>query len=51
MSKFSKILGLLVMFTLLLTAAAFLSMLLPMIGLFSLQCYFVRGMLAAVVKG
>jgi len=35
----------------LLTAAAFLSMLLPMIVFFSLQRYFVRGMLAGAVKG
>jgi len=35
----------------LLTAAAFLSMLLPMIVFFSLQKYFVRGMLAGAVKG
>lgn len=34
-----------------LTAAAFLSMLLPMIVFFSLQRYFVRGMLAGAVKG
>ncbi|TAH49109.1 MAG: ABC transporter permease subunit [Chloroflexota bacterium] len=34
-----------------LTAAAFLSMLLPMIIFFSLQRYFVRGMLAGSVKG
>ncbi len=35
----------------LLTASAFLSMLLPMIVFFSLQKYFVRGMLAGAVKG
>jgi alpha-glucoside transport system permease protein len=35
----------------LLTAAAFLSMLLPMIIFFALQRYFVRGMLAGSVKG
>lgn len=35
----------------LLTAAAFLSMLLPMIVFFLLQRYFVRGMLAGAVKG
>ena len=35
----------------LLTAAAFLSMLLPMIIFFALQRYFVRGMLAGAVKG
>jgi alpha-glucoside transport system permease protein len=35
----------------LLTAAAFLSMALPMIVFFSLQRYFVRGMLAGAVKG
>ncbi len=35
----------------LLTAAAFLSMLLPMIVFFGLQRYFVRGMLAGAVKG
>jgi alpha-glucoside transport system permease protein len=35
----------------LLTAAAFLSMLLPMIVFFALQRYFVRGMLAGAVKG
>ncbi len=35
----------------LLTAAAFLSILLPMIVFFSLQRYFVRGMLAGAVKG
>ena len=34
-----------------LTAAAFLSMLLPMIVFFALQRYFVRGMLAGAVKG
>lgn len=34
-----------------LTAAAFLSMLLPMIVFFSLQRYFVRGLLAGSVKG
>jgi alpha-glucoside transport system permease protein len=34
-----------------LTAAAFLSILLPMIVFFSLQRYFVRGMLAGAVKG
>jgi alpha-glucoside transport system permease protein len=34
-----------------LTAAAFLSVLLPMIVFFSLQRYFVRGMLAGAVKG
>lgn len=35
----------------LLTAAAFLSMLLPMIVFFGLQRYFIRGMLAGAVKG
>ena len=35
----------------LLTAAAFLSMLLPMIVFFSLQRYFIRGILAGSVKG
>ncbi|MBG0786538.1 MAG: carbohydrate ABC transporter permease [Anaerolineaceae bacterium] len=35
----------------LLTAAAFLSMLLPMIIFFALQRFFVRGMLAGAVKG
>jgi alpha-glucoside transport system permease protein len=35
----------------LLTAAAFLSMLLPMLVFFALQRYFVRGMLAGAVKG
>jgi alpha-glucoside transport system permease protein len=35
----------------LLTASAFLSMLLPMIIFFALQRYFVRGMLAGAVKG
>ncbi len=35
----------------LLTASAFLSMLLPMLVFFSLQRYFVRGMLAGAVKG
>lgn len=35
----------------LLTAAAFISMVLPMIVFFSLQRYFVRGMLAGAVKG
>lgn len=35
----------------LLTAAAFLSMILPMIIFFTLQRYFVRGMLAGAVKG
>jgi len=35
----------------LLTAAAFLSMLLPMVVFFALQRYFVRGMLAGAVKG
>src|SRR5512143_67429 len=35
----------------LLTAAAFLSILLPMIVFFALQRYFVRGMLAGAVKG
>ncbi len=35
----------------LLTAAAFLSMLLPMIVFFGLQRYFVRGMMAGAVKG
>ena len=34
-----------------LTAAAFLSILLPMIVFFSLQRYFIRGMLAGAVKG
>ncbi|MBN2549329.1 MAG: carbohydrate ABC transporter permease, partial [Anaerolineales bacterium] len=35
----------------LLTAAAFISMALPMIVFFSMQRYFVRGMLAGSVKG
>ena len=35
----------------LLTAAAFLSIVLPMIVFFALQRYFVRGMLAGAVKG
>ncbi len=35
----------------LLTAAAFLSMVLPMIVFFSLQRFFIRGMLAGAVKG
>ena len=35
----------------LLTAAAFISMLLPMIVFFALQRYFVRGMMAGAVKG
>jgi alpha-glucoside transport system permease protein len=35
----------------LLTAAAFLSMIVPMIVFFSLQKYFVRGMMAGAVKG
>ncbi len=35
----------------LLTAAAFLSIVLPMIVFFSLQRYFVRGLLAGAVKG
>ncbi len=35
----------------LLTAAAFLSMLLPMVVFFAFQRYFVRGMLAGAVKG
>ncbi len=35
----------------LLTAAAFISMLLPLIVFFSLQRYFVRGILAGSVKG
>jgi alpha-glucoside transport system permease protein len=35
----------------LLTAAAFISMILPMIVFFSLQRYFVRGILAGSVKG
>jgi len=35
----------------LLTAAAFLSMLLPMFVFFALQRYFIRGMLAGAVKG
>jgi alpha-glucoside transport system permease protein len=35
----------------LLTAAAFLSMALPMVVFFSLQRYFIRGMLAGAVKG
>jgi alpha-glucoside transport system permease protein len=35
----------------LLTAAAFLSMVLPMIVFFTLQRYFVRGMMAGAVKG
>lgn len=34
-----------------LTAAAFISMLLPMIVFFTLQRYFVRGILAGSVKG
>ena len=35
----------------LLTAAAFLSMALPMLVFFDLQRYFVRGLLAGAVKG
>jgi alpha-glucoside transport system permease protein len=35
----------------LLTAAAFLSMILPMLVFFGFQRYFVRGMLAGAVKG
>jgi alpha-glucoside transport system permease protein len=35
----------------LLTAAAFVSMLLPMTVFFSMQRYFVRGILAGSVKG
>jgi alpha-glucoside transport system permease protein len=35
----------------LLTAAAFISMALPMIVFFALQRYFVRGLLAGSVKG
>lgn len=35
----------------LLTAAAFLSMILPMVVFFALQRYFVRGMLAGAIKG
>ena len=35
----------------LLTAAAFVSMVLPLIVFFSLQRYFVRGLLAGSVKG
>jgi alpha-glucoside transport system permease protein len=35
----------------LLTAAAFFSMILPMIVFFSMQRFFVRGMLAGAVKG
>jgi len=35
----------------LLTAAAFLSILLPMIVFFAFQKYFVRGQLAGAVKG
>jgi alpha-glucoside transport system permease protein len=35
----------------LLTAAAFISMLLPLIIFFSMQRYFVRGILAGSVKG
>jgi len=34
-----------------LTAAAFISMLLPLIVFFALQRYFVRGILAGSVKG
>jgi alpha-glucoside transport system permease protein len=34
-----------------LTAAAFISMALPLVILFSLQRYFVRGILAGSVKG
>jgi len=34
-----------------LTAAAFVSMLLPLVVFFSLQRYFVRGILAGAVKG
>ena len=35
----------------LLTAGAFISMLLPLVVFFSLQRFFVRGMLAGSVKG
>ena len=35
----------------LLTAAAFVSMILPLVVFFSLQRYFVRGLLAGAVKG
>ena len=35
----------------LLTAAAFVSMVLPLVVFFSLQRYFVRGLLAGSVKG
>jgi alpha-glucoside transport system permease protein len=35
----------------LLTAAAFISMVLPLLVFFSLQQYFVRGILAGSVKG
>ena len=35
----------------LLTAGAFISMVLPMVVFFSLQRYFVRGMTAGAVKG
>ena len=35
----------------LLTAAAFISMLLPLVVFFSMQRYFVRGILAGSVKG
>jgi alpha-glucoside transport system permease protein len=35
----------------LLTAGAFISMLLPLVVFFSLQRYFVRGLLAGSVKG
>jgi len=35
----------------LLTAAAFLSMALPLVVFFSLQRYFIRGILAGSVKG
>ena len=35
----------------LLTAGAFLSMLLPLVVFFSLQRYFVRGLTAGAVKG
>jgi alpha-glucoside transport system permease protein len=35
----------------LLTAAAFISMLLPMLIFFAMQRFFVRGLLAGAVKG
>ena len=35
----------------LLTAAAFISMVVPLVVFFSLQRYFVRGLLAGAVKG